>query len=1052
MASPEIAADTLIITLFGPMRVRVQGSLLPPFRSRKALWALALLTLRHERPVEREWLAATLWPDVRQEQAFANLRPVLSELRRALGEQGTRLQSPGRQTLVLELSGAEVDVIVFDTAIKKGRLSDLEQAVALYGGPLLEGCQEEWVGQERASREQHCLHALQKLGEAALKGGDYAAAILHFQRAASLDAWSDAARRGWMEALARNGDRNAALQVYREFLNVLKSDPTAVPDEQTTVLYQRLRTEARHQASAPAAVKLEVAATPRVTGYLPHALTDLVGREDERLEVAERLRRSRLVTLTGMGGIGKTRLAMEVAKEGIQEYPDGVWLVALEALSEGKMVAQQIASVLGLREEAGRTAMQSVTAHLRSKRLLLVLDNCEHLLDASAQVIAHLLQECAEVKFLATSREAMGIVGELAWAVPSLTVPDPEHLPSKRATLKRVLMGYESVQLFVERAQAVQNTFALTADNAPAVAQVCAQLEGIPLAIELAAARVKALTVEQIAERLHNELSLLTGGSRVAQARQQTLRATLDWSYKLLSGPEQALLERLSVFAGGWSLAAAEAVCPGGGIETWEIVDLLTSLANKSLIVFEERAPEQSGDVEIGRYRLLEMVRQYAAERLEASGAAAQSKARHRDFFLALAQEAEPNLKGSEQQLWLQHLGTESDNLRAAVAWCGIEKEGGRIALQIVGALWQFWELRGYYNEGRTSLAEALGRDGSQERTGGRAKALYAAGVFAFYQGDYGAAQTLCAESLEIFRELGNKQGTAWSLKDLGRLACAQGDYKTAQSLYEESLAISQELDDRQGSGWTLNDLGNLAGAQGNYGAARTFHAASLAISQNLRDTEGIAWCLHHLGGVARMQGDYGAAQTFHKESLAIFRELGIRQGSAWALNYLGNVACARDDYERALMLFEEGLTIFRELGNKQGMAWSFNDMGKLAEAQGDYKTARSLHKQGINIQRELRDRRGVAAGLRNLIALMPPASEKAVRLWGASEALRESIAVPLPPHEQVLYDRKMAQVRTALGEEVFSAAWEEGRVLTMDQAAAYALEEEETNTSYRPL
>ena len=613
-----------------------------------------------------------------------------------------------------------------------------------------------------------------------------------------------------------------------------------------------------------------------------------------------------------------------------------------------------------------------MTEHLRTKRLLLVLDNCEHLLEASAQVIVSLLRECAECGYWPQAgrhwvSRARRSGSSLLWRFLTLM-----HLPQGRATLLRVLMGYESVQLFVERAQAVQKTFLLTAGNAQAVAQVCFRLEGIPLAIELAAARVKAMTVGQIAERLNNELGLLTGGSRTALSRQQTLRATLDWSYKLLSGPEQALLERLSVFVGGWSLAATEAVCPGGGIETEEILDLLTSLANKSLVVFESRAFEERMGVESGRYRLLEMVRQYATERLEVSGGAEQANSRHRDFFFALAEEAQPNLKGPDQPLWLQRLEAEIGNLRAALAWCESEKDGARTGLQMAGALWQFWELRGYYNEGRASLAEALRKEEGHERTSERAKALYAAGVFAFYQGDYEAARVFHEESLAIFRELGNKQGIAGSLKDLGRLAGAQGDYAAARALYEESLAISRELGDRQGSGWTLNDLGNLAGAQGDYGAARTFHAASLAISRELRDTEGIAWCLHHLGGVARMQGDYGAAQVFHEESLAIFRELGHKQGTAWALNYLGNVACARDDYEAAQRLFEEGLTIFRELGNKQGTAWSLNDMGKVVGAQGDYEAAQALQKESINIQRELGDRRGVAAGLRELIALMP--------------------------------------------------------------------------------
>jgi len=524
-----------------------------------------------------------------------------------------RLQSPDRQTLLLDLTGAEADVAAFDGAVTGKKLSDLALAVALYQGPLLEGCTEEWVFQERAAREKQCLQALQTLAEAASSAGDHTGAIGHYQRAAALDPWGDAVRRGWMEALTKSGDRNAALQVYRDYVHRLKSDPKAVPDEKTSALYLRLRTEMRQEAHPHTVVAaIEETKPSAVTGYLPHARTDLVGREDERLEVVTRLRRARLVTLTGLAGIGKTRLALAVAAESVQEYADGVWLVDLEALIEGNMVVPQIAAVLGLTECAGQSLLQTVTDHLRKKRLLLVLDNCEHLREATAQAIAPLLRECADLRILATSRDALGITGETAWTVPALAVPDPDYLPQGRATLLRVLMGYESVQLFVERAQTLEKTFQLTSSNAPTVARICALLQGIPLAIELAAARITAMTIEQMAARLHDHLGLLTGGTRIALSRQQTLRATLDWSCALLSEPERRMLHRLSVFLGGWTLEAAEALCAEAGIETGQALDLLTALVDSSLIAYEEHATEIGG-----HYRLLETVRQYAGERLK---------------------------------------------------------------------------------------------------------------------------------------------------------------------------------------------------------------------------------------------------------------------------------------------------------------------------------------------------------------------------------------------------------------------------------------------------
>ena len=564
----------------------------------------------------------------------------------------------------------------------------------------------------------------------------------------------------------------------------------------------------------------------------------------------------------------------------------GWWL--WRRCSRGRLVIQQIATVLGLREEPGRTPLQSVTQHLRTKRLLLVLDNCEHLLEASAQVAAYLLEACGELRILATSREALGITGETAWAVPFLAVPEMEHLPKANATLLRVLMGYESVQLFVERAQAVHKTFALNRSNAQAVARVCSRLEGIPLALELAAARIKAMTVEQIAARLDNELGLLTGGSRTAQSRQQTLRSTLDWSYTLLTEHERLLLRCVSVFSEGWSLEAVEQVYSGSSSERGQVLDLLASLADKSLVVFVEM---ETG----GRYRLLEMVRQYGAEKLEASGETDRFKARHRDYFLALAEEAESELTGADQGAWLERLEAEHANLRAALNWCWAEEDGAKAGLQLAGALYRFWEMHGHYSEGRAYLTETLARDGAGGRTKERARALNGAGVLGYYQGDHMVAWSLQEEGLAIFQELGNRQGIAWSLNDLGDVAGAQGDREAARSLYEKSLAIFRELGNRQG----------------------------------------VAALLHHLGRIVREQGDYGEARALYEESLAISRELGNRQNIAWSLHHLGNVAEAQGDHMVAWSLQEEGLAIFRELGNRQGIAWSTQRPGGRGRGAG---------------------------------------------------------------------------------------------------------------------
>jgi len=1076
MEEPETSFAALTIRLFGPMQVLVHGQPLPALRSRKVLWLLALLTLRQNRPVEREWLAATLWPDLDQPQAYANLRPLLTELRKALGSEAERLQSPNRHTLVLELMGADVDVHTFDAAIDNQNLQELASAAALYHGPLLEGCNEDWVFQERVVREQNCLQALQFLGDAALSGGDNSVAISYYRRAVSLDPWREEARRGWMEALSKSGDTNAAMGVYREFVEVLRADPKAIPDEKTSALYQRLRSDMHQRTSTHTAVPVEADLAPSVRGYLPHALTDLVGREDERMEVAVQVRRSRLVTLTGVGGIGKTRLAREVANDVVGEYPDGVWLVALEALSESRLVIPQVAAALGLREERERTPLQSVAEHLRAKRLLLVLDNCEHLLEASAHLIDHLLRECAQVRILATSREALGITGESVWMVPVLAVPDPKRLPQGHSALIRVLMGYESVQLFVERAQAAQRSFDLTPGNTRLVAQVCRQLEGIPLAIELAAARVRAMTVEQIAARLDDHLGLLTVGSRTAQARQQTLRATLDWSYNLLTEPERSLLRRLSVFAGGCTLEAAEQVCAGESIEKKHMQHLLISLVDKSLILFEER-----GALE-GRYRLLEMVRQYAAEGLQAHGEAEPVKNRHRDCFLSLAEEAEPHLKGAEQANRLQRLETEHDNLRAALVHCETEALGAQKGLQLTGALHRFWDMRGDYHEGRAYLGRALKRAGAQEATAARAKTLNAAGALAHLQGDYEVAGALNEEAQGIQRELGDRTGLAVSLNNLGDLAYGKSDFNAARTLHEESLAISRELEDRAGIALSLFGLGRVAFGQADYNAAGALFEESLIIRRELGDRVAFALSLYSLASVAYSQGDHTTGRTLFEKSLAIRRELGDKGGIGLSLFGLGRMALDRADNDAARTLFGESLTIRRELGDKVGIAFSLYYLGRVARSDGDYDAARSVLQESVALFREtgnrylihaiglqghveretgnyhragvfyhetlrLRLERGdllaTAQSLEDFAVLAGREGkyERAVLLLGAVETVCAPLGHTLSVAVPAEYERTAVAARATLTVEAFAAAWEAGRTMTLEQAIAYATE-----------
>src|ERR671916_378267 len=484
-----------------------------------------------------------------------------------------------------------------------------------------------------------------------------------------------------------------------------------------------------------AVVSAEAETAPRTPerppNNLPLELSSFVGREKELTEVERLLEHNRLVTLTGSGGCGKTRLALAAAGELVEGFEDGVWMVELASLADPSLVPQAVASTLGVREQPGRLPTETLSDYLGSRNVLLVLDNCEHLIGACAELAEALLHSCPNLRVLATSREALGITGEVAWPVPSLSLPDLRRLPEVES-----LARYEAARLFLERTAAVNPTFALTEQNAVAVDQICYRLDGIPLAIELAAARAKVLSVEQIAERLDDSFGLLSAGGRTAMPRHRTLHATMDWSHELLSLEERALFRRLSVFAGGFTLEAAESVCAGAGLERDEVLDLLSHLVDKSLVIMREESGE-------ARYRLLETVRQYAREKLSESGEAEQASERHAGYYLALAEEAEPELKGAGQVAWLEQLEREHDNLRAAMRWLlgrGELEEAARLGW----ALWLFWGIRAHFAEGRRSMEQALSAEGSAGLTeAARAMALFVAGMMANYQGAHGSAEPL---------------------------------------------------------------------------------------------------------------------------------------------------------------------------------------------------------------------------------------------------------------------------------------------------------------------
>jgi predicted ATPase/class 3 adenylate cyclase len=635
---------------------------------------------------------------------------------------------------------------------------------------------------------------------------------------------------------------------------------------------------------------------------LPPQFTNFIGRKREMSEVKQLLSMSHLVTLTGAGGAGKTRLALQVAADVLELYEDGVWLVELAALSDRALVPKAVALALSVREEPGRPLIATLTDFARPKALLLILDNCEHLLPDSANLVEALLRNCPHLRVLATSREALGIPGEVLWRVPSLGLPDPLHSESLEQ-----LMRSDAVCLFLDRAALSQPGVAATSSNVDAIVQVCTRLDGIPLAIELAAARVQVLAVDQIAARLDDRFRLLVRGSRTGLARQQTLRATMDWSYELLTDSERAVLRQSSVFVGGWTLEAAEKVCAGQQVQSADVLDLLAQLATKSLIIVDTEGKE-------ARYRQLETVRHYARDRLQESGEAASIRERHRDWYLALGECAAPELVGGRQAAWLDRLEIEHDNLRAALNW-SVERGEAEAGLRLAGAIWRFWLMRGYLAEGRRWL-ETLLKMSSGVPAIVRANALWGAGdLVVFGQGDYAPGRLFYEESLALWREVGDKRGIAKLLNSLGVLAGNLGDQGTARARHEESLSIRREWGDQREIAVSLNNLGRVAYRQGDFATARPRFIESLAMWRDTGDEQSITVALINLGAVATHEGDNTSARTLLEEGLDIQQRLADKRQIAYLLEAFACLASAEGQPKRAARLFAAAEALRERIG-----------------------------------------------------------------------------------------------------------------------------------------
>ena len=807
--------------------------------------------------------------------------------------------------------------------------------------------------------------------------------------------------------------------------------------------------------------------------HLPTAVTPLFGRENDVAALHERLQRPdvRLVTITGLPGIGKTRLSVEVAKTLRDEFADGVFFIPLNTITDPDLVVMAIAQRVGIRESGTESPLDNLKCGLRDQQALLVLDNFEQVLSA-AMPLAELLTETTHLKVIVTSRTALHLSSEYEYLLSPLVLPELNHLPPLAE-----LAQFPSVAMFVARAQAVKPDFALTHSNAQVVAQVCYRLDGLPLAIELAAARTKVLPPQALLTRLTHPLTLLTSGARDVPSRHQTLQRALEWSYDLLSPSERRLFARMAVFNGGVSIEAVEATCDVEG-DNPQILDDLGILLDHSLLQSREMP---SGEP---RFTMLEMMREFALGRLTASGELEALQARHFETYLRLAQDAEVDLSGARQIEWLERLELDHDNLRAALQWAS--DHDAALALQLSASLWFFWLLRNHYSEGRSWLERtliAVDELGVQDDDLAFivAKALHGIGTIAYYQSDYESGRPWLEQALAVRRRISDKRGIAATLNNLGNLAHDQSDLIRARSLYEESRDMRRELGDKAGLAAALSNLGNIALYRGDYDDAGELYAESLVLRRQTGEKKGISVALNNLGIVAQHQGSFGRATLLYEEALALDLEIGDKAGEASVRNNLGELALDQGDYERAGAYFSVSLVQRRELGDRWGLSSVLTNIGTSALHQGDYGKAIAIFEESLVLKRDLGDRWSIANSLEGLaraalhlndksrasllltesltlrceLADKPGISSSfaelaglsaaygnlvwAARLLAAADVLMQATGIigGLAVGDRLEYEHTRAIIQAGLAPEAIAAAESEGRVITVEQVLA---------------
>ena len=991
---------------------------------RKAVALLAYLAM-HRGKQPREFLSGLFWPDYEQAKAFSNLRRTIWEIHQAIGEGwlvADRESVELNQRAKIDLDAASFQDLLSQSRQKKdsaSRVPLLVESTKLYRNHFLTGFSlkdafpfNEWAYTESEQFRGLLASTLTTLSEDYCMLGQADKAIPYARRLISLDPLNEISHRQLMQVYLKAGQHNAALKQYQTCERILRKELNLDPQPETRAIYKKIR----KGEIQPVHVEKHIESiTPKHN--LPSQLSTFIGREKEQEEIVNFLKKNRLVTLAGVGGIGKTRISLQVGQRVLNDYPDGVWFIALDSLSDPALAPQTVASVFDIREAPDRPVIEILMNVLREKTTLLILDNCEHLLDSCAQLITTLLTNCPNLKSLATSREILNMKGEATYYLPSLSLPEGNSLLAEKLT------EYESVQLFIERAALALSSFRLMKKNAQGVTDLCRELDGIPLAIELAAARVNVLTVEEILKQLHDYFSLLASEGRTNLPRHQTLQASMDWSWGLLSEAEQIFMRQLSVFAGGWTLESAQAVCTGDSL------NLTSALVKKSLIVVDQATGPQT------RYRFHEIVRHYSREKLLEAGGSEIIQDRHLAYFVKMTEEAEPELYRSNQVFWLNKLDDELNNLRRALEWALATNL--KLGLQLIINSGVFWEVRGDIQEIQQWLAQLLEHYNEADSLRARALAVY--GNRLATGAKLAKAQIIANQSLELSRAISDKHAEAFTLWGLGAVTALRGNLRQGIPIVEQSLALYRSLGDKLGQG---NATGWLGLNTNDLERSKLFLFESLRLHRELGNLSGMAFCLNRLILNAIWGGNFTSPVQWLEDAIIIHRQLGRRRGEVDILGYYGMLSYWQGDYQHACSYFEESI----ELGKKIGIAeldWQHVNMGYAKLRQGDVTEAKELFEFCVQQFQKANNTIGLVYAIEGLASLHlnQQQAEQATRIFAWTDVIRENIGYHRPPVERASVERDLAVIQSQLDIADFAKLSAEGRAMTLEQAISLALD-----------